>query len=79
MPISYGSLVVVIKPEAKENTHDTTIILYSTKILPKQNSHTSHTNSIKSGFFRTLKKQFLLLLASDILASIMLLLLIIKS
>jgi hypothetical protein len=71
MPSSNGSLVMAIKPEAKENIHLAVIIIYFSKILPQQNSHTSRTNSIKTGFFRTLKKQLLLLLASAILASIM--------
>jgi len=71
MPNSNSSLIIAIKPEAKENIHEAAIILYSSKILPQQKSHTSRTKSIKTGFFRTLNKQLLLLLASTILTSIM--------
>lgn len=71
MPSPNGSFVAAIKPEVKENIHGAAIILYSSKILPQQNSHTSCINSIKTGIFRTLKKQLLLLLASAILTFIM--------
>jgi len=50
IPSSNGSLVIAIKPEAKENIHQAAIILYSSKNLPQQKSHTNHTNSIKQAF-----------------------------